>query len=239
MLAARVGRRLRALNLSDYAPYLELLRGRHGEDELVHLLDSVSTNVTSFFREAHHFEVLREIVGRWLAAGQGRFRFWSAGCSIGAEPYTMAMTVLEAVGDRPADVRILATDLSTKVLAQAQAGVYDEADLEPVALHLRERYFTWDREAGTFTANPELRRRILFRRLNLMEHPFPMTGPLDAVFCRNVMIYFDQRGRHNIIAEVRRLLRPGGYFMMGHSESLSADGGAGFVRVGASCYRTH
>jgi chemotaxis protein methyltransferase CheR len=220
LVVARVGKRMRELGISTHAEYLEHVE-RGGPEEVVRLLDVISTNVTSFFREPVHFEVLEAALRRWTAAGQRRFRLWSAACSSGEEPYTMAMTLLEAADGQALDVRILATDISTVVLDQAIAGVYRKDKVAPVPPQLRQRYLEPACPDGSALAvTTALRRLVVFRRLNLSQ-PLPMHGPLDVIFLRNAMIYFDQPVRQRLVRECHRLLRPGGYLLVGHAENLT------------------
>jgi len=239
MVASRLARRLRALNIADERAYIAYLENAL-DQEIPHLLDAISTNVTSFFRENHHFTLTEKLLVEWIGGGQRRFRLWSAAASTGEEPYTLAMTLREAcrqTGKSP-DMRILATDISTRVLEQAQAGEYEAEKLESVPPRLRKAYFTpqSDDRGPLFRAKDDLKRLILFRRFNLSVVPYPMPGPMDIIFCRNVMIYFDQAVRERVLAEFRRLLKPGGYLMLGHSESM-ARGSDGFEHVGTSTYR--
>jgi chemotaxis protein methyltransferase CheR len=222
LVSARLGKRMRYLGIEDYREYVD--RVSHDEDgtETVGLIDAISTNVTSFFREPAHFDVLGNLMSDWLKEGKKRFRFWSAACSSGEEPYSIAMTLLEAVKDQPVDLRILATDISTQALAKGKKGIYDEQRMPPVPPHLRTRYFERRKTANgvTFSATEALRKPILFRRLNLSAPPFPMTGPMDAIFCRNVLIYFGQALKHRVVACLVECLSPGGYLFLGHAESL-------------------
>lgn len=223
LVSARVGKRMRALGFAAHDQYLDYLLGDDTGEELVHFIDAISTNVTSFFREPAHFNLVGEVMEKWLAAGQTRFRFWSAASSTGEEPYSLAMTLREAVGTRPVDLRILATDISTRVLQKCIDGEYDGAKLDSVPPAWRARYF--QRVGGKGDTRhrvvSELKGMIAFRQLNLSAPPFPMKGPLDMVFCRNVMIYFDNTVRKALLDEICRLLKPGGYLMVGHAESLT------------------
>ena len=225
LVAARVAKRQRALAIEDAEAYLRYLEQDGSGEELTRFLDVISTHFTSFFREEDHFELLQQEVARCLAAGQRRVRMWSAAASSGEEPYTMAMTALEVEGADRLDLKILATDISIETLEQGVAGVYPAARLEPVPPRLRARWF--ERRScptdpdGAFAARPALKERIVFRRLNLAEPPWPMTGPLDVVFCRNVLIYFDQPTRQRLVSAVEPLLRPGGLLCIGHTETLS------------------
>lgn len=223
MVRARLAKRMRALGIERHREYLDLvLKDRSGQ-ELVHLIDAICTNVTSFYREPDHYVILSELMDTWVRAGQRRFRFWSAACSSGEEPYSMAITLLDAAASHEADIRILATDLSTRMLARAQEGRYTADKIEPVPKHVRQRYFVrcGRGEGAQYEVGQRLRSAVVFRRLNLHDVPYPMRGPLDAVFCRNVMIYFDIQGRIRLLQEIDRLLKPGGYLFVGHAESLT------------------
>lgn len=223
LVKARVGKRMRALGVDDYDTYLDLVEGDDVGAELTLFLDAICTNVTAFYREAHHFDFITAEVRKCLERGQRRFRFWSAACSTGEEPLTLAMTLLEATADHDVDVRILASDISTKALDRCLDGHYAAERLAKVPPEMRDRWFDEVR-AGSETiyrAKDELREIILFRRLNLSTPPFPMPGPLDAVFCRNVMIYFDKDVRRKLLDEIHRLLKPGGHLVVGHAESLT------------------
>lgn len=237
MLAARVRKRMTHLGYETFSDYLEHVQHDSSGEELVQMLDSVSTNVTSFFRERHHFELLGQALKQWLAGGQKKYRIWSAASSTGPEPYSIAMVMQQMLGEQTGDMRILATDISTRVLGMARAGAYSAEEVAPVPKTWRFKYFSHDRESDRYTVDPQLRRMISFCRLNLSTPPFPMKGPFDAVFCRNVMIYFDMEVRRRLVEEIRRLLRPGGLFMLGHAESLAGQLTDGFVRFGPSCYR--
>ncbi len=223
LVAARVGKRMRTLNIKDYDAYLDYVVQDQSGDELVHLLDAISTNVTSFFREAVHFDFLRELLTKWYAQGQRRFRIWSAASSTGEEPYSLAITVMEAFGANLPDVKILATDISTRVLEHCMAGRYDAERMSTIPPMLRDKYFDTCRSDNgrMYEVKPALRKLVLFRRLNLSTPPFPLRGPLDVVFCRNVMIYFDNDLRGRLLGDIFRLLKPNGYLMVGHAESLT------------------
>jgi chemotaxis protein methyltransferase CheR len=225
LVSARVSKRMRALELERIEDYLAILEGPEADQEIVYFLDAISTNFTSFLREPDHFVRFAELVRSKLEAGQRRFRFWCAASSTGEEPYTIAMTAAEVMGERDVDWRILATDISTRVLGVAQAGVYDDPVLEPVPRAQRERWFTKTTERGArgprWAVASALKQHVTFKRLNLATPPFPMKGPLDAVFCRNVMIYFDQPVRQQLIAGIERLLARDAILFIGHSETLS------------------
>jgi chemotaxis protein methyltransferase CheR len=239
LVYGRLSRRLRALGLESFRAYRELLERNEG-DELVQFCNAITTNLTSFFREAHHFEYLRDELLRPLAAdprGARRLRFWSAGCSSGEEPYSLAMTIQESLpGASRWDIRILATDLDTDVLARAVRGVYDEERVRGLGAQRLERFFS--RQEGTppsYAVDGALRDMIAFRELNLM-HTLPMKGPLNAIFCRNVVIYFDKDTQRQLFTRFAQLQRPGDILFLGHSESLFRVSDA-YTLVGKTIYR--
>lgn len=223
LVYGRLTRRLRTLRLKSFAQYRQLLDS--DERELTELCNAITTNLTSFFREPHHFQYLRE---QWLrplvadARASRRLRIWSAGCSTGEEPYSIAMTVLETL-PRPGDwdVRILATDLDSQVLQRARRGLYAPERTTGLSRERLERFFV-ERSEGSATFHqviPALASLVTFKQLNLM-HALPMKGPLDIIFCRNVVIYFDRETQRDLFMRLRRLQRPGDLLFLGHSESL-------------------
>ncbi|MBI5095377.1 MAG: methyltransferase domain-containing protein [Candidatus Hydrogenedentes bacterium] len=223
LVSARVGKRMRALGISEFKDYLSVVTEDTKGEEIVQLLDAISTNVTSFFRESAHFDFLRSLITGWKSQGQNRFRIWSAASSTGEEPYTIAMTLLDSGNRRNLDFKILATDISTRVLEHCVAGNYDQEKVAGIPRPMLDRYFDAIRHGDrtVYSAKNSLRNLLTFRRLNLSTPPFPMRGPLDCVFCRNVMIYFDNEVRTRLLNEVYRLLKPGGYLFVGHAESLT------------------
>lgn len=222
LVAARVGKRLRALNLDDEAKYLDVLKSDDGS-ELVAFLDVISTNFTSFYREPAHFDRLRADLEQMRERGQKQVRIWCAASSSGEEPYTLALTLESVFANSGVDWRVLATDISTKVLAQAKQGRYREGQLKSVSREQRAQYFQRVSKDGEaiYEVVPSLKAHLTFARLNLAHPPFPMRGPFDAVFCRNVMIYFDAPVRQGLVNEMERLVRPGGLVVVGHAETLS------------------
>lgn len=223
LVYGRLSRRLRALGLSSFREYRRLLDG--DSRELVNFCNAITTNLTSFFREAHHFEYLRDHVLLKHAAdpySTRRLRIWSAGCSTGEEPYSIAMTVAETIQDLPKwDIRILATDLDSDVLERARRGVYAPERLAGMSPARAARFFTIKNEgrAAVRRIDPRLADMIAFKQLNLMHH-LPMKGPLDVVVCRNVVIYFDKDTQRELFGRVAKLQRPGDLLFLGHSESL-------------------
>jgi chemotaxis protein methyltransferase CheR len=223
LVYGRLARRLRALQLQSFAEYREVL-ARDGGQEIAQFCNAITTNLTAFFREPHHFDYLRDQVLAPMAnsGAARRLRIWSAGCSTGEEPYSLAMTILEALPDiRRWDVRILATDLDSDVLERGRRGIYTEERLKNLTLQRRSRFFQErrEREGLSYEATPELKSLITFKQLNLM-HLLPMRGPLDAIFCRNVVIYFDKDTQRDLFARVAQLQQPGNLLFLGHSESL-------------------
>jgi chemotaxis protein methyltransferase CheR len=243
LLESRLQKRLRALNLASYAEYCDMLFNKGGmKDELVHMLDLVTTNKTDFFREAHHFEFLADFaLERMISASRPKVSIWSAGCSTGEEPYTLAMVMSEYARSRSGfDYSITATDISTRVLEAASKGIYQEDRITPVPAELRKKYFLRSRDASKALVRvvPELREKISFSRVNLMDETYPVEGPFDAIFCRNVIIYFDKPTQEGLFAKFCEYLKPGGFLFIGHSETLS---GAGLPlrKVATSVYMKH
>lgn len=240
LVQGRLLRRLRALGLPGFADYCELLR-RDPESELGELASCISTNVTSFFREMHHYDLLvDELLPRWLEEKRGgRLRIWSAGCSTGEEPYAIAMVLAEALERANAniDAKILATDLSPQALAAARKGVYAVDRLGGVSDARRKRWFLRGEGAydGFVQVHPRLRELVTIQPLNLL-HEWPMQGRFDAIFCRNVVIYFDKPTKQRLFARYAGQLDSRGYLFLGHSESmygLSED----FDLIGRTVYR--
>lgn len=242
LVQGRLFRRLRALGLSTFESYCELLR-RDPHSELGELASAISTNVTSFFREVHHYDLLtNELLPRWLKEKRrdgDRLRIWSAGCSTGEEPYALAMVLAEALEQTGSklDAKILATDLSPQALATAREGIYT---LERLVGISEERCRRWmlrgsGEYEGLACVHPRLRELVTIEPLNLL-HPWPMRGPFDAIFCRNVVIYFDQPTKQRLFNRYADLLPPGGHLFLGHSESLHGINDQ-FELIGRTVYR--
>jgi chemotaxis protein methyltransferase CheR len=240
LVYGRISRRLRALDLESFRDYREILSDE-GSREFVEFCNAITTNLTSFFRESHHFDYVRDnILAPRLndAHASRRLRIWCAGCSSGEEPYSLAMTIRETIGDAGRwDIRILATDLDSEVLARGERGVYAADRVRDIAPSRRSRFFRETTHNGqpAFAVAPELRELITFKQLNLMT-PFPMKGPLDAIFCRNVVIYFDKDTQRDLFARMARLQESGATLFLGHSESLfkvSTD----YSLIGKTIYR--
>ena len=226
MLEGRLRRRVRATGVADLNAYCELLfdPGRH-QEETVHLINAVTTNKTDFFREPRHFDYLTQsILPELKARGSRRIRVWSAACSTGAEPYTIAM-LLDDFAERHGgpDYGILATDLDTQVLETARRGIYPAELLKPVPERLRAQYVMQPLQKGQGDVRivPALRSAIGYARLNLMDDHYPVGDPMDIIFCRNVLIYFDKQTQERVVAKLCDKLRVGGWLVVGHSESIA------------------
>lgn len=240
LVYGRLARRLRALGLNSFQEYCEMLKGPEAEEELAMLVNAITTNMTAFFREPHHFEHLHGVLtarqrARQTAAKE-RLRIWSAGCSSGEEAYSIAMTLLSAFQDRLAswDARILATDIDTGVLATAEAGIYPEDRLASIPPAQRQRH-SEPHAGGTASMSHAVRSLIAFKPLNLLED-WPMRGPFDAIFCRNVVIYFDKATQRRLFDRLADILVPGGWLYVGHSETLFRVSDR-FVPAGRTIYR--
>ena len=226
LLESRLQRRLRALGCASFRSYLERLR-ELGTPELVEMINCVTTNKTDFYREPHHFRFLQQQVLPAIerrASGASRLRIWSAGCSTGEEPYTIALAIADALGHRLSawDVRILASDIDTKVLAHAAAGTYTADRIDAVPEHLRQQFFSPSaHQGGAFDIDDRLRRLITFRRINFADATWPIHTTFDLIFCRNVIIYFDRETQARLFERFSRLLRRDGHLVIGHSETLN------------------
>jgi chemotaxis protein methyltransferase CheR len=224
LVAARLQKRLRHHGLGSYQEYLELLQQDGSGDEMVAFLDALATNHTYFFREEQHFDFVRSTLVPELLArpGRGCLEGWSAACSSGEEPYTLAMTLAEALPDGPEGFRLFASDLSTKVLATARAGVYKMERVKDLPLHVLRRHFErgTGAQAGLARVVQPLRQRVEFAQLNLLEIG-DLNRRFDVIFCRNVMIYFDRAVQQRVVTMLERHLRPGAYMFISHSESLN------------------
>lgn len=219
MVYSRLARRLRQLGLRRFSEYLQMLQDAGSDDEWEAFTNALTTNLTAFFREPHHFPILAEHLRR----DRGRpMSVWCCASSTGEEPYSLAMTAVEAHGSLNPPVHIVASDIDTQVLQKAQAGVYGADRLEKVSEERRRRFFLRGsgERAGYVKVRPELQRLITFERINLLESPWSIKGPFDAIFCRNVMIYFDKATQAKMLRRFAPLMRPDGLLFVGHSESL-------------------
>lgn len=226
MLEGRLRRRMRALSLPSLDAYCDHVFHAGGlEAEAIHLLNAVTTNKTDFFREPGHFDYLqRVILPGYVASGMERIRVWSAACSTGPEPYTIAMVLDDFARHHGGpSYGILATDLDTEVLATARAGIYPAEAIDPVPPTLKRTYVAMSRDASRAEVRmvPALRSAIGFARLNLMDDHYPVGAPMQLIFCRNVLIYFDRATQQRVVSGLVDCLAPGGYLFLGHSESVA------------------
>jgi chemotaxis protein methyltransferase CheR len=219
LVCGRLAKRLRALGLRCYRDYLDLIERPDQAAERQTAVDLLTTNETHFFREPRHFELLRQELARDRSASRA-WRVWSAACSTGEEPYSLAMTFMESLGEHRA-WSVHATDLSTQVLAQARQGLFGAQRVSEIPRALAQRYCLegFDEYTGQYLIDRSLRQRVSFGQVNLME-PLPPMEPFDVVFLRNVLIYFDQAAKRQIVEAVAQRLRPGGLLFIGHSETL-------------------
>lgn len=242
LVYSRLAKRLRALGLRSFREYCALIDGVDGVDERQAMTAALTTNVTRFYREPHHFEdllvrVMPRLVER--ARAGGRVRLWSAACSNGQEPYSMALTVLAALPEAAElDVRILATDIDPNMVAEGAVGDYAEEALEQAPAALWRRYFNRNGRGGRdrWTAGPELRRLVAFRELNLIGD-WPMKGRFDVIFCRNVAIYFDEATQERVWSRFTPLMTPGATLYIGHSERVSGPAAQLLRPDGLTTYR--
>jgi chemotaxis protein methyltransferase CheR len=235
LVHSRLSKRLRALGLESFGDYVELVSSVAGAEERRAMLSALTTNVTRFFREDHHFTDLAErLQGGWAEAARhgARIRFWSAACSSGEEPYTLALTVLGVLPEAASlDVRVLATDIDPLILEKAQRAVYSETSLAAVPDKLRQRWIK--RDGDDFTLADEVKALVSFRELNLMAQ-WPMKGPFQAIFCRNVAIYFDAETQERLWSRYAPLLSNDGRLYIGHSERV---GDPRFEPAGQTIYK--
>ncbi|WP_421855131.1 CheR family methyltransferase [Oricola sp.] len=238
LVYSRLVKRLRSLRMESFGAYLELVGSTSGTEERSELISAITTNVTNFYREPHHFDHLKstgipDMIQRMAAGESGRI--WSAGCSDGREPYTIACTLLQAVPDVAGrNVRILASDVDHKSLAKAKAGQYGTEMVERMPRDVLDRFFR--RNADGAEAGAEIKALIAFRFLNLLAE-WPFKQKFDMIFCRNVLIYFEQDLQSTLIARFCSVLKPGGYLYIGHSERVSGSAVASLRQVGVTTYR--
>ncbi len=220
LLVSRLTKRLRKLELKSFSEYYNyVVNGVNGGEEFVRMLDLLSTNKTDFFREPKHFDFLADHIMPELSSTK-KIRIWSSACSSGEEPYSIAITLCEAMGSEKWDCKILASDLSTRVLAHAANGIYDKARVAGLDATRLHRYFLKGKKGDKVKAKKEISEMIIFKRINLMNDDYPIKTPLDLIFCRNVMIYFDKQTQERLVNNFYRYLKPNGYLFIGHSESL-------------------
>jgi chemotaxis protein methyltransferase CheR len=228
MIEGRLLKRVRALSYSDVNEYVEhLFDAAHFETELIHLIDCVTTNKTDFFREPSHFSYMKGVAVPDILRRKGRgnrpLKVWSAACSTGMEAYTIAMVLDDMIfAGASFQFSVLGTDISTSVLHLAETGIYTPEMIAPVPAEFARRYFLSSRDPGRDEVRvvPRLRRCANFMRMNLMDVVYPVDRDVDIIFCRNVLIYFDKPTQRKVVEQLCSHLRPGGYFIVGHSESM-------------------
>lgn len=238
LLMARIQQRMKILEINSFDEYFDVVINDHRDLERIHFIDVISTNVTYFFREPTHFHFVEKVLQKLKESGSKEIKIWSAACSSGEEPYSISMLVESIFGEQSSRCKILATDISTRMLRRAKEGFYDGSDFEKVPKEFFDKYvsrFLAPCEEG-FLVSEELKKNVVFSRINLSKTPFPMKGPFDIIFCRNVMIYFDAIVRRKLVDEMLRLLRPGGLLIVGHSETIT-DLRGGLVGIKSSIYR--
>jgi len=233
MVYSRLSRRLRELQLPEFSAYLELLEASRDGEEWQAFINSLTTNLTSFFREAHHFPVLDAHVRK----SKQPVTVWCAAASTGEEPYSIAITLIEALGERASTARVIATDIDTGVLAKASAGVFTLEQVNRLSTERLRRFFNkgTGSNAGKVRVRPEVAAMVKFSRLNLLDPSWPVKEPVDAIFCRNVMIYFDKPTQKKVLDRFAPLLKPEGLLFAGHSENASLVS-PGFKSVGQTVY---
>ena len=238
LVYSRLAKRLRALGLESFRDYCALVTGAHGLDERQQMIVALTTNVTRFFREPHHFDHLRDqVLPPLLAKAKqgGEVRIWSAGCSNGQEAYSIALTILSLMPDAADhDVRILATDIDTKMLAEGRAGLYSDQIVEPIPAEFRSRWF--QREPDGWRVSDPLRRLVTFNELNLIGE-WPMRRRFQAIFCRNVVIYFEESTQAQVFARFLPLMSPDARLYIGHSERVCGPAAAKLETDGVTTYR--
>jgi len=225
LLESRLQKRLAQLNLTSFQDYYQFVISPAGRtEELVHMIDAVATNKTDFFREPVHFHFMQsDILPAFAQQSASRvFKVWSSACSSGEEPYTIAMVLEEFRQFHRFDYRITATDISTKILEKAIQAIYPERTIMDVSMELRRKYMmrSKDKTNTTVRMAPEIRQKVQFKRLNLMDASLDVDRDFDIVFCRNVLIYFDRKTQEEVVRKLIDHLKPGGYLFIGHSESI-------------------
>lgn len=228
MVQSRLQSRLKALNLSNFDEYVDLVfaGGEKSDEEIALMINVITTNLTNFFREKQHFDLMSEkILPDLILSGHKNIELWSAGCSTGEEPYTLAIVMSEFIRKnhgKISDFSILATDISSRVLEKAQNAVYPMESASGISYDLKKQYFLKSKsdEKPLVRLKPEIRQKVRFQRLNFMDSKYPVQNPKHIIFCRNVLIYFEKQTQENVIRKLVNNLVPGGYLFLGHSETI-------------------
>ena len=225
MLQSRLQKRLRALKIYTFTEYIDFVFSKHGDEEVVHMMDVVSTNKTDFYREPAHFDYLKQnVLPKYVENNTRNLKLWSAGCSSGPEVYTLAIVLSEFFETNPGfDFSIFGTDISTRVLKLAHAAIYPEDAVAMIPLETKRKYLlkSKDNSKKQVRVNNQLRKKASYQRLNFMDERYNVHEQFDIIFCRNVLIYFDRETQEQVINKLCRHLKPGGYFFLGHSESVT------------------
>jgi len=228
MVQSRLMKRLRALEISSFEEYWAFIQSTEGKDEVINLINAVSTNKTDFFREPDHFKylidtVLPELIKNRPSEIREPFKFWSAGCSTGEEPYTLAMVLSDfAEKNKNFKFKILATDISTKVIEHGRIAIYSKERIDPIPMKMKQKYLLKSKDPANKVVRiiPELRSKVIFRRLNFLDN-FRLKEKVEVIFCRNVVIYFDRDIQKKLVEKFYEQLVPGGFLFMGHSETIN------------------
>lgn len=228
MVQNRIAKRFKALELRSSSDYLSYIKQGKNPDEIVNLINALTTNVTYFYREKHHFEHLVKHIDALIKAGQRKIRIWSAGCSIGAEPYSAAILIYECILKKgiSADIKILATDIDTAALNTGRQGFYSEKTIKGLSKARLLEHFTREHkdDENGYRIKGHIRRLVFFNHLNMNLAKWPMKGPFDFIFCRNLLIYFDRPKQSEFVGKMKVCLAPGGYLYLGHSEHAASEG---------------
>lgn len=234
LVSNRILRRIKALDISSFPEYIELLKSDRIHTEIENLVNSITTNLTSFFRESHHFEHLEKYFQQ-LISKKDRIRIWCAGCSTGQEPYSVAMVVKSLLNGSNKDVKILATDVDTNVLETGKAGIYSTVSLKEIPTKYQQKYIKNLPEKEDFEIDRQVKSLIHFKQLNLLK-PWPMSGKFDIIFCRNVIIYFDNPTKTSLFKRYHNIINENGLLFLGHSENIFGAEGY-FQSIGKTIYQ--
>lgn len=238
MVFNRISKRIQNLGIGSLDQYIDFLNHEKNGDEIIHLINALTTNVTNFFREEHHYDHLKNELKNLCDAGQKKIRIWSAACSIGAEPYSAAIIAHEALSTISGyDLRILATDIDTNALQKAREGSYPERLLKGLSKPYQKKYFIPGPKADdAIVVKPSIRNMVSFNYMNFNDTEWPMSGPFDFIFCRNALIYFDRQKQQEYVEKFIQLIRPGGFLYLGHSEN-SVVAGKSLTICGPTIYK--
>ncbi|WP_380051935.1 CheR family methyltransferase [Falsihalocynthiibacter sp. SS001] len=240
LVASRLSKRLRLLKIESFGDYCDLVSSHEGSEEIQQMISALTTNISSFFRERHHFDAVKNHVLPSIeknATQNSKIRIWSAGCSMGMEAYSIAITIMETWPQaQDLDIKILATDIDRSVLETGIAGIFDHGQVSTVPEGLREKYFHRQHDPKLYQVCESLRRMITFRELNLLK-PWPISTKFDVIFCRNTVIYFDDATQRKLWPRFQNVLLPEGWLFVGHSERIPENSGTDFKSLGMTMYQ--